>query len=348
MKAVSIGSDGQAYVENRPTPALTSPDDVLIRIAYSGVCGSDLPRIFHGGAHFYPITLGHEFSGHVVEAGSGVNHVKPGSPVACVPLLPCFQCDECERGYYSLCKRYNFVGSRQHGGNAEYIVVNKNNVFLLPDNVSLLQGAFFEPITVGLHALLLAGGCKDKHVTIIGAGTIGLLALQCANAMGAASVTAIDINDDKLDLALRLGASHVYNSKSESAEQIRESSLDRRFNQLLLETAGTPQTVELALNVAGPRAQVALVGTLHQDLTLSQTAFGLILRKELSILGSWMNYSAPWPGEEWRLAAELFTQKRIDLQPLIANIENPEGFAEKIMALKGKPMNGKLLMKINE
>ena len=348
MKAVSIGSDGQAYVENRPTPALASPDDVLIRIAYSGVCGSDLPRIFHSGAHFYPITLGHEFSGHVGEAGSAVNHVKPGDPVACVPLLPCFQCEECGQGYYSLCKRYNFVGSRQHGGNAEYIVVNKSNVFLLPENVSLLQGAFFEPITVGLHALLLAGGCKDKHVTIIGAGTIGLLALQCANAMGAASVTAIDINDDKLNLALRLGATHVYNSQSESAERIRESALDRRFNQLLLETAGTPQTVELALNIAGPRAQIALVGTLHQDLALSQTAFGLILRKELSILGSWMNYSAPWPGEEWRLAAELFTQQRIDLQPLIADIENPEGFAEKIMALKGKPMNGKLLMKINE
>ncbi|WP_159566217.1 galactitol-1-phosphate 5-dehydrogenase [Budvicia diplopodorum] len=348
MKAVSIDSDGNAYVENKATPAIEKPDDVLVKVAYSGVCGSDIPRIFAKGAHFYPITLGHEFSGKVVETGSNVENVTPGDSVACVPLLPCFHCEECQRGFYSLCKQYSFVGSRSHGGNAEYIVVNSNNVFKLPQNVSLLQGAFFEPITVGLHALLLAEGCENKHVVVIGAGTIGLLAIQCAKAMGAASITAIDINTNKIDLALQLGATHGHNSLTEPCEDIQKQMHDRRFNQLILETAGTPQTIELAINIAGPKAQIALVGTLHHDLTLSQTTFGLILRKELKIIGSWMNYSQSWPGKEWQLAANFFSNQQINLSPLIADIENPEKFAEKMMALKGKPMNGKLLMQTED
>ncbi|WP_142916278.1 zinc-binding dehydrogenase, partial [Klebsiella pneumoniae] len=83
-----------------------------------------------------------------------------------------------------------------------------------------------------------------------------------------------------------------------------------RFNQLILETAGVPQTVELAVEIAGPHAQLALVGTLHQDLHLTSTTFGKILRKELTVIGSWMNYSSPWPGQEWETASRLLTERK--------------------------------------
>ncbi|MCP5810018.1 alcohol dehydrogenase catalytic domain-containing protein, partial [Klebsiella pneumoniae] len=90
--------------------------------------------------------------------------------------LPCFQCPQCQREYFSLCKQYQFVGSRSEGGNAEYVVVKRANLFRLPDQMPIDDGAFIEPITVGLHAFHLAQGCEGKNVIIIGAGTIGLLA----------------------------------------------------------------------------------------------------------------------------------------------------------------------------
>lgn len=103
------------------------------------------PRIFAKGAHFYPITLGHEFSGRVVTCGDRVTDLQQHDAVACVPLLPCFNCPECQRHYYSLCKHYQFVGSRSHGGNAEFIVVKRANLVKLPANVSLLQGRLLSP-----------------------------------------------------------------------------------------------------------------------------------------------------------------------------------------------------------
>ena len=304
MKVVIVNDGGNLSVTEMEKPKITSSDQILVKVAYSGLCGSDIPRIFHQGAHYYPITLGHEFSGTVTEIGNDVTEFAIGDLISCVPLLPCFKCDECRKHYYSLCKNYTFVGSRISGGFAEYIVLNKKNAFKLPKGVTPLEGAFFEPMTVGMHALLLADGCRDKNVIIVGGGTIGLLAMQCAKAMGAKSIAVIDINDTRLNLAKSLGADQVYNSKNLSPEEISQALSINRFEQIVLETAGSPVTVKLAIEIAGPRAKIGLVGTLHNDITLSEKTFGLILRKELHILGSWMNYSAPWPGEEWQLVSQ--------------------------------------------
>lgn len=347
MKSVVIHAEGSVRVEERPVPQIQDADDVLVRIVCSGLCGSDIPRIFAKGAHYYPITLGHEFSGYVEATGTQVADLAPGDAVACVPLLPCFTCPECEKGYFSLCKQYQFVGSRSEGGNAEFIVVKRANLYRLPADMTIEDGAFIEPLTVGLHAFHLAQGCEGKNVVIVGAGTIGLLAMQCAQALGARSVTAIDINEDKLALAASLGATQVFNSKTLSAAGILAGLQENRFDQLVLETAGAPQTVSLAIEIAGPRAQVALVGTLHHDLTLSAATFGQILRKELTLLGSWMNYSAPWPGVEWETAARLLTEKKLQLAPLIAHIGDSESFAQAIQSLNGSPMQGKILLRLS-
>lgn len=347
MKSVVIHAEGLVRVEERPAPQIQAADDVLVRVVCSGLCGSDIPRIFAQGAHYYPITLGHEFSGYVEACGTEVTNLEVGDAVACVPLLPCFSCPECEKGYYSLCKQYQFVGSRSDGGNAEYIVLKRANLFRLPTELPIEDGAFIEPITVGLHAFHLAQGCAGKNVIIVGAGTIGLLAMQCALALGAKSVAAIDINDEKLALATQLGATQEFNSRTLNADEIVAALSDNRFDQLVLETAGTPQTVALAIDIAGPRAQLALVGTLHHDLHLPATTFGKILRKELTLLGSWMNYSAPWPGEEWQTAARLLSEKKIALDPLIAHTGNSESFAQAVQALNGSPMQGKIMLRLS-
>lgn len=344
MKVVIVNDGGNLSVTEMEKPKITSSDQILVKVAYSGLCGSDIPRIFHQGAHYYPITLGHEFSGTVTEIGNDVTEFAIGDLISCVPLLPCFICDECQKHYYSLCKNYTFVGSRISGGFAEYIVLNKKNAFKLPKGVTPLEGAFFEPMTVGMHALLLADGCRDKNVIIVGGGTIGLLAMQCAKAMGAKSIAVIDINDTRLNLAKSLGADQVYNSKNLSPEEISQALSINRFEQIILETAGSPVTVKLAIEIAGPRAKIGLVGTLHNDITLSEKTFGLILRKELHILGSWMNYSAPWPGEEWQLVSQFFLEGKIKLEPLITSIGDFHTFIAQVTELNGHPMNGKILL----
>ncbi|EFH5935389.1 zinc-binding dehydrogenase, partial [Escherichia coli] len=280
----------------------------------------DLPRIFKNGAHYYPITLGHEFSGYIDAVGSGVDDLHPGDAVACVPLLPCFTCPECLKGFYSQCAKYDFIGSRRDGGFAEYIVVKRKNVFALPTDMPIEDGAFIEPITVGL------------------------LAIQCAVALGAKSVTAIDISSEKLALAKSFGAMQTFNSSEMSAPQMQSVLRELRFNQLILETAGVPQTVELAVEIAGPHAQLALVGTLHQDLHLTSATFGKILRKELTVIGSWMNYSSPWPGQEWETASRLLTERKLSLEPLIAHRGSFESFAQAVRDIARNAMPGKVLL----
>ncbi|KOE64561.1 alcohol dehydrogenase catalytic domain-containing protein [Aggregatibacter actinomycetemcomitans] len=324
MKAVVVEENRKLVLADIAMPKIEDGEDVLVKVLYSGVCGSDIPRIFHHGTHFYPIVLGHEFCGTVTDIGKDATEFRKGELVVCAPLQPCFDCEECHKGYYSLCKNYNFVGSRRFGANAEYICVNKKNLVKVSPDSNPLHDAFIEPITVGLHAINLAQGCADKNVIVVGAGTIGLLAAQCAEA---------------------LGATQTFNSRELAAEEIEKRLLDSRFDQLVLETAGVPQSVELAIKIAGPRAQVALIGTLHNDLTLNQKVFGFILRKELSIPGSWMNYSAPWPGGEWTKAIELVKQGKIQFDKLIASVNFIEDHITEVEKLGGTPMNGKIVLK---
>lgn len=344
MKSVVINAGGRVTLEDKPVPQIEKSDDVLVEVICSGLCGSDIPRIFHNGAHAYPIILGHEFSGRVKAKGDNATDLNIGDMVACVPLQPCFKCPECQKELWSQCRNYQFIGSRSSGGNSEYIVVPQKNLFRLAEGTTPTEGAFYEPMTVGLHAMQLAGGCKDKEVLIIGAGTIGLLAMQCARAFGARSITVVDINPDRLALARQLGAAHIYNSADMSADDIRQKLESRRFRQLIMETAGTPETIELAITIAGPCAQIALIGTLHNDLHLSSAAFGLILRKELHIMGSWMNYSGMWPGIEWKQATQLFTDGEINLKPLIAVQGGPVPYSNSVLALQGKSMSGKIML----
>ncbi|EES0662850.1 alcohol dehydrogenase catalytic domain-containing protein [Escherichia coli] len=320
MKSMVNDTDGIVRVAESVIPEIKHQDEVRVKIASSGLCGSDLPRIFKNGAHYYPITLGHEFSGYIDAVGSGVDDLHPGDAVACVPLLPCFTCPECLKGFYSQCAKYDFIGSRRDGGFAEYIVVKRKNVFALPTDMLIEDGAFIEPITVGL------------------------LAIQCAVALGAKSVTAIDISSEKLALAKSFGAMQTFNSSEMSAPQMQSVLRELRFNQLILETAGVPQTVELAVEIAGPHAQLALVGTLHQDLHLTSATFGKILRKELTVIGSWMNYSSPWPGQEWETASRLLTERKLSLEPLIAHRGSFESFAQAVRDIARNAMPGKVLL----
>src|SRR5659263_184884 len=158
MKAAVLYANEDLRYEEFEMPQI-SEGEVLVKVKATGICGSDIPRVLGNGAHYYPIVLGHEFSGEVVEIGNAVKTVRIGDRVAGVPLIPCLKCEDCQKGNYSQCKFYSFIGSRVQGSFAEYVKAPEQNVVKFKDNVSFEKGAFFEPSTVALHGL----NCADYH-----------------------------------------------------------------------------------------------------------------------------------------------------------------------------------------
>jgi len=348
MKAAVLYGQMDLRYEEIDTPEI-GPGDILARVKLSGICGSDFPRVLGQAAHNYPIILGHEFSAEVVETGSEVHAITVGDRIAGVPLVPCGSCPDCVRGHYSYCKYYSFIGSRTAGSWAECVKLPAGNVFKLPDEVTDIEGALFEPVTVALHGLSVMNFRGGEDVAIIGMGTIGLLTLQCVRALGAKRIFAFDIDPDKLKLAQVLGADYCFNTTDDLfKETLLEVTKGRGIPQVV-ETAGVEFTEKLSLAVAANKGQVMYIGTPSKDITLKPSEFENINRKELTVRGSWMSYSAPFPGQEWELAAHLFQQEKLTCEGLIDRImplaEINIAFAD--LQVPGR-VKGKVLLQCSE
>lgn len=302
MKAGVLYAREDIRYEDIPVPT-PGKGEVLIKVKYSGICGSDLPRVNGDASHYYPIVLGHEFAGVVEEVGEGVTHVSVGDRVSGVPLIPCLKCENCQKGDYSLCKHYSFIGSRVFGSFAEYVIIPEKNAVKFDNNVSFEVGAFFEPITVALHGLNRLNYQGGKTVAIVGGGTIGLFTMQWAKIFGAKEVVVFDISDDRLKLAKKLGADEVINtSDSNFMEQVGTLTNGKGFDYVY-ETAGNIITIKMSFQLVANKGGVSLIGTPTKDMTFSVEEWENINRKEFTLTGSWMSYSAPFPGKEWELTA---------------------------------------------
>ncbi|HZK28315.1 MAG TPA: galactitol-1-phosphate 5-dehydrogenase [Thermoclostridium sp.] len=305
MKAAVLHAKEDLRYEGYPTPE-PSDDQVLVKVKAAGICGSDIPRVLGDGAHFYPIILGHEFSGEIVSVGSSVKTVSVGDRVAAVPLIPCFVCSDCQKGNYSQCGHYSFIGSRVQGGFADYVALPESNVVRFDKSVSFEQGAFFEPSTVALHGLKCADYHGGEDVAILGGGTIGLFAAQWAMIFGAKRVFVFDIDNERLVLAKKLGADVTINTlEQDFKEKVKEYTNGKGFG-FIFETAGVDVTMKLAFELAANKASVCFIGTPTKDLTFTPKLFENMNRKEFKLTGSWMSYSAPFPGSEWELTAHFF------------------------------------------
>ncbi len=305
MKAGVVHAREDIRYEEIEKPVV-EPGKVLIKVKYTGICGSDIPRVNGDACHYFPNVLGHEFSGTVVEIGEGVTDVSVGDRVAGVPLVPCMKCEDCQKGNYSLCKHYSFIGSREFGSFAEYVQVPEKNAVKFDSEVSFEQGAFFEPATVALHGLRRVDYKGGKTVAILGGGTIGLLTAQWAKIFGAKSVTVFDIVEERLELAKRLGIDYAVNSAGEDfMDRVNEITGGRGFDYVY-ETAGNTVTMKMAFELAANKAQICFIGTPTKELSFSVKEWENMNRKEFTLTGSWMSYSAPFPGDEWKLAAHYF------------------------------------------
>lgn len=314
MKAAVLYGNEDIRYDDYETPVVTA-GMVKVRVRATGICGSDVPRVLHNGAHFYPVVLGHEFSGDIVEVGEGVDNVKVGDTVSGAPLVPCMKCDDCQNGNYSLCKHYSFIGSRQQGSFAEYVVIPAMCAVKYDSRIPYQQAAMFEPSTVALHGLLCNNYQGGGTVAVLGCGTIGIFTIQWAKIYGAKKIVAFDIDEGRLELAKRMGADDVVNTKDPSYMEAAMSFTDGKGYDYVFEAAGHPATMHIAFEVAANKAKVCFIGTPHVPLTFTQKEWENMNRKEFRLTGSWMSYSAPYPGKEWALTAHYFTTGQLKFDP---------------------------------
>lgn len=261
------------------------PDEVLIKIEYVGVCGSDLHYYEHGRIGDFlvetPFILGHEAAGTVVETGSGVKDLKVGDRVALEPGKTCGKCEFCKSGKYNLCKDVIFFATPPvNGVFQEYVAHEEGLCFKLPENVSTMEGALIEPLAVGLHAALQGGATLGQTAVVTGTGCIGLCSLLSLKAMGVSKIIVIDIMEKRLQKALELGADYVINGKEEDAiERILELTNGKGFD-IGIETAGSQITASQLIKSAKKGSTIVFVGySASGEMTLP---IGTALDKELN------------------------------------------------------------------
>lgn len=314
MKAAVVCANEDVKYMDYEEPQV-GPGLVKIKVKASGICGSDIPRVLHNGVHFYPIVLGHEFSGDVVEIGEGVTTIQTGDRVSGAPLIPCMKCDDCQNGNFSLCRHYSFIGSRQQGSNAEYIVIPEQNAVVFDQSISYEQGAMFEPSTVALHGLFQNDYKGGEYTAVLGGGTIGMFTMQWSKIFGAKKVVVFDISEERLALAKRLGADEVINTSLEGYKEKAMELTEGKGFAFVFETAGQIPTMHMAFELASNKASVCFIGTPHENLSFTPAMWENMNRKEFKLTGSWMSYSSPFPGKEWKLTAHYFATGQLKFDP---------------------------------
>lgn len=304
MQAAVLYAPGDLRVEQVPLPVF-GPGEVLLEVAVCGVCGSDLDRALRKGSHRVPLILGHEFSGRVRQVGPGVDASWIGALVTVPPLIPCRRCPLCVGGEFGLCTDYSYFGSRVDGAYAPFVTVPEGNLIRVPDSLDPRLAAMADPAAIALHSIWRCEARIGDSVAVAGVGPIGLFAVQLARILGASEVVALDVVPQKLELATRLGATGVFASADE-ALAIHPEGFD-----VVIETTGVNPGEEAAVLLAGRHGRVGFIGIPNAPVTFSSRAFDQILRYELTLLGSWNSFSAPFPGAEWTTVVNLFASGQL-------------------------------------
>ncbi|MGO5051695.1 NAD(P)-dependent alcohol dehydrogenase [Lachnospiraceae bacterium LCP25S3_G4] len=313
--AVMNGIGEMGYIE-RPIP-VPKDNEVLIKLEYVGICGSDMHYYEAGRIGDYivepPFVLGHEPGGTVVAVGKEVTHLKEGDRVALEPGKTCGTCRFCREGQYNLCPDVVFFATPPIDGVfQEYVAHEANLCFKLPDNVSTLEGALIEPLAVGFHAANQGGAHAGQTAVVFGAGCIGLVSMMALKASGVSKVYVVDIMEKRLEKALELGADGVINGRQEDVlERAKELTNGEGFD-LAIESAGTEITTNQAIQVVRKGSNIVLVG--YGKTGMMNLMMSLALDKEVTFK-TVFRYRHIYP-----MAIEAVAQGKVNLKGIATHI----------------------------
>ena len=318
MKACQLHKVGDFRCDEVPVP-VPQGEELLIRVGASGVCGSDLPRVFeHGSSNGkYPLTIGHEFSGEVVAVGEKADPTLIGAKGAIYPLIPCRRCEPCQTASYAMCENYDYLGSRRAGGFAEYCLIPSAWHLIRSENASMEALAMTEPACVAQHAIRRANVTAGQYVIIYGAGPIGILAARWAKLFGARVMLA-DIDDGKVAFAKEKGFMAVNPRTQDAAAAIRADN-GGRLADAAIEGTGYASALQGCIQCVRPCGSIALLGNPAGDTTIPLKLHSMILRKELGIYGVWNSSRAPYPVEEWQHTVRMMDEGKLQVTDLITD-----------------------------
>lgn len=296
----------------------------IIKVKAAGICSSDIARVFTKGTYHFPTIPGHEFSGKVFSVADEKDAAWVGKKVGIFPLIPCRECPQCAKKHYEMCANYDYVGSRRDGGYADYVAVPIWNLIELPESMSYTSAAMLEPLSVALHTIKIGGVKKGDNVAIIGTGMIGIGAAQWAYKFGASKVTVIGRNETKRALIEKCGLNYEVCTNKEEIGQF----------DFVLEAVGTPNAVELAVSAATPGGTVLLMGNPSGDILFSQNLYWRVLRKQLTLKGTWnSSYDGTNPSD-WTETVAAIANGEVNVEPLISHQFSQENLMDGLKLMQ--------------
>ena len=338
MKAARFYGGHDIRLETLPDP-VPGPGDVLVQVAATGICGSDLHG-YHANPPklVSPRTAGHELTGEVVALGAGDVKHKIGARVAVEPTIPCNECPECLSGNYNICSELVHIGGAARGGGfAEYMVAPEDNVYTLPDNVSFEVGALAEVYAVAVHALTMVPVQPGDQVAVIGSGPIGLTIAQMADLAGAESVAILGKPDGPLQIAEQMiGAIPINVDMTDPVEEVKAWTKGRGAPVVFEAVGGRSNTLMQATEIASKRGKICMVGGHVAPFTLDARH---ARSRELTV--TWAFCYGRRDGEkEFQIALNLMGAGKLDPVPLITHCFPLNEIREAFAVAAGRDTHG--------
>lgn len=317
-------------------------NDVVVKVACGGICGSDIHYYQHGRAGMsilkHPMVIGHEFVGIIKKIPAG-SQLKVGQTVAINPSSPCNQCEMCLSGHQNLCSAMRFMGSAQfnphvNGGFSEYVVVKPEQCIPYDSRVPANVMAFSEPLAVSIHAVKMAGQLTGKRIMVIGAGPIGCLIVAAAKSAGASEVVASDISPRCLELARQMGATAVIDPRDD--KQVEHYQQHRGYFDVVFEASGSPVAIASTVDFTRPAGTIVQVGMGASPVNWPLSP---MLVKEINLVGSFRFT------DEFTTAVRWLEDGRVNPRPLISAEFPPEKIEEALITATDKNISAKVLIR---
>ncbi len=310
MRALVYKGNKKLTIEQLPIPKIKE-NECLIRVAYAGICGSDM-LLWNGGYPRVkpPLIIGHEFSGTIVKVGTRVTSLKEDEPVVVNPLIICGKCESCVAGHHNTCDYLNLIGIDKDGGMSAYVVAKEDQITSLPDSISLAKGSFTEPLAVGVHMVRMSTLKKGETALIIGAGPVGLIAASIAKIKGA-TVYVSEMNPFRLKKAKSLGF-NVINPKEQDVESYIQQVTSGSGVDVAFEVTGSNPGLTDCIQTVKPKGTVLIAGMASQKHSIETYK---IIQKEIHITGSRV-----YTKTDFKEAIQLLEENLFDPTPFISRV----------------------------
>ncbi|HWP66076.1 MAG TPA: alcohol dehydrogenase catalytic domain-containing protein [Candidatus Limnocylindria bacterium] len=323
MRALRAAAPGELVLDEVPRPD-PGPDDVVVRVRACGICGTDL-HWYHGAFPAPPVCPGHEIAGEVAAVGSAVRALREGDAVALEGVIGCGECAACRSGSYHLCGALGIVGLTVPGGFADYVRIPARHCFRTSAGLAPAIAALSEPLAVAVHGVRLAPVSIGARVLVLGAGTIGLMAVLAARAGGAGEILVTARRPQQREAARQLGADRVFGDTDRDAlaAAARETPVD-----VVIETVGgTADTLDVAIGACRAGGTICVLGVFTGTQPIAPTA---LVAKELTLRGS-MVYNRRDGRADFEITQDLLAREHARLERVVTHrvplAEAARGFA---------------------